>query len=1255
MAVATRQRPTPTLPSTRKPLPAPLIVQRTKQRGGFPPLLRALLLLIVLIGLSLLLGLSSRLLPPRHADARRSSGRASMPRSPQPPSPSSSPPSPSSARLPACTTLTSIGQAACLPRRLLFVGGLQRSGTSTLAALLDGLPGVSGLRFDALNPVHMEAAPWKRLVDVHTGTWMKWAYFKEVISTGGAEGKLLQHVFPYRYAVWDAKFAKPEALLAHPSALSPLLTNASREELWLDWRRFWGAPAATLVDKSPENILMAPFLQALFGKERTSFVFVMRHPLCWALVAAKWGCIWQPLAGQDAYAADQEATSQTKAPTLECLTHLVDVWLAVHEQLVRQLPGLSEVQLLPAESDAWLRDPSWLAQMAARGSIPASPPSDAVPTWASTQDGFRDSSHGYVHCFLQGFAPRRTRVTGGGCHEHGALQARHAERMAWLRHLDARVGTRVRALGYTMNLSRVASQCCTSTWEDWRHRSGSAPEERGGQVVATQQLWSPDSPSAYERHADGAEGCGLHAGGVALIISSSFLSAFNGMQQRAAQLAMAVGKLGYAVHFVSLGPLNSTEECATAVPPVICHATGDSTAQYSGFLKWARAARATPSLVVLGFTSLTLEVSRALLRLPKSSLGGWRNGQYDQAHVRKAHQCVQLLDQSIGDFPTAATIVFTDDIHFQRTQHVLALAGRTGAPSPPHARVLSIAKQFELRTYAKARLVVLISEEDERTLATAMPSLRTTTTQADATTIIKAAGPATAILPFGATPLSDEDISPMSNRVRGRMLFVGTCHPVARASVTWLVRTVLPRIVRLATAAGQATALQLRIAGNGWAHLASEAPFAEWVDRGNVIMLGKLSDEQLAAEYQSSRLFVSPLLNATGIATKNFHAMAKGLPVLTTRMGAAGLLLPDMPIEPCCSGGDREEAKCQMSDAFSALLGIGAPILPRRPTLLEDCRTYPSRMECKALAAARGLPRNGTAVNAGRSVSSARGRGKVPRGTQTGAGRKLLALYDAHGRSGAMSLHRSGAMLIAESPRLFAEAVIRVIGDDALWQSVSRYALRHQRLLSPALQSGVLARHLAGGEVQLRLPAERACVVVCDRCEAGRRRDLLRTVLAALLQLRIACHVVLLPQTTQPAAEARILGWLQTQGVFFYSGTAREQWTALLAASPHPPVSFAAVLPDASTSRASLQLLQCVSRMPTLLLPPRAALEGQIERQLLADASVVLARDASHVEELTRSTGGGVQPSASREVLSMPTGASAWSHVIARLLGSEER
>ena len=82
---------------------------------------------------------------------------------------------------------------------------------------------------------------------------------------------------------------------------------------------------------------------------------------------------------------------------------------------------------------------------------------------------------------------------------------------------------------------------------------------------------------------------GLHAGAAALLVGGNFLSGFNGMQQRAAQLAAAVGKLGYALHFVSIGPLSSIGECSDADVSVVCHAAGNASAQYDAFVRWTRA------------------------------------------------------------------------------------------------------------------------------------------------------------------------------------------------------------------------------------------------------------------------------------------------------------------------------------------------------------------------------------------------------------------------------------------------------------------------------------------------------------------------------------------------------------------------------------------------------------------------------------------------------------------------------------------
>ena len=225
--------------------------QRPRRRGILRRLL-CLLICLALTGLLLLLRLGSSLAP-------SSRGAASQPLAMQALAVAHDSSLPTQQKIfhdttgeSACDNVSKIGSSECLPLRLIFVGGLQRSGTSTLAALLDSLPGAAGLHFDAHNATHMEAAPWKRLVDVHTGRWMKWAYFKEIISTGGAEGKLLQSVFPYRYSVWDARYARVPALLAQPSALSPLVSSSSRDSLWAQWRRFW-TPGAAFIDKSPEN------------------------------------------------------------------------------------------------------------------------------------------------------------------------------------------------------------------------------------------------------------------------------------------------------------------------------------------------------------------------------------------------------------------------------------------------------------------------------------------------------------------------------------------------------------------------------------------------------------------------------------------------------------------------------------------------------------------------------------------------------------------------------------------------------------------------------------------------------------------------------------------------------------------------------------------------------------------------------------------------------------------------------------------
>ena len=245
---------------------------------------------------------------------------------------------------------------------------------------------------------------------------------------------------------------------------------------------------------------------------------------------------------------------------------------------------------------------------------------------------------------------------------------------------------------------------------------------------------------------------------------------------------------------------------------------------------------------------------------------------------------------------------------------------------------------LELSTYASADLVLVISERDRAALLAA-PRYTANASRAPSAPPL-----ALRVLPFSAAPLPASSILPRHAREPGLLLFVGTCHPVAKAGVLWLISAVFPPLERLRLAAGLPP-LQLHLVGNGWGGGQPEPALASWVAKGMLVLRGKLSGAELVGLYQRASLFVSPLLNATGIATKNFHAMAAGLPLLTTAMGTAGLLLPPRRLGCCCdaSASGRWPRQCKWRRAEAESVA----------SLAEDCRATPSRLECKDWAAAK--------------------------------------------------------------------------------------------------------------------------------------------------------------------------------------------------------------------------------------------------------------------------------------------------------------
>lgn len=135
--------------------------------------------------------------------------------------------------------------------RFVFIGGLHRSGTSAICAMIGAHPQASRLE-----------------------------------NTGKIEdeGQFLQSVYPIDDALGGAeRFAlHPDA---HMTENSPLVENAGAK-LFQAWAPYWDLSKPLLCEKTPANMVRSRFLQAAFPN--ASFLFVSRHPVACALAIRKW-------------------------------------------------------------------------------------------------------------------------------------------------------------------------------------------------------------------------------------------------------------------------------------------------------------------------------------------------------------------------------------------------------------------------------------------------------------------------------------------------------------------------------------------------------------------------------------------------------------------------------------------------------------------------------------------------------------------------------------------------------------------------------------------------------------------------------------------------------------------------------------------------------------------------------------------------------------------------------------------------------
>lgn len=189
-------------------------------------------------------------------------------------------------------------------RRLVFIGGLHRSGTSLVHRCLSDHPDISGFS-----------------------------------DTGVAEdeGQHLQSVYPRAVEHGGPGLFgfKPRAYLDETSAL---VTQNNARRILQDWSEHWDTTRSILVEKSPPNLIRTRFLQALFPGCR--FIVVIRHPIAVGYATQKW-TTWLPWLR--ALGVPDRRLPHT------WIHVLVRHWLACHESFEEDRAFLEKVHVLRYE------------------------------------------------------------------------------------------------------------------------------------------------------------------------------------------------------------------------------------------------------------------------------------------------------------------------------------------------------------------------------------------------------------------------------------------------------------------------------------------------------------------------------------------------------------------------------------------------------------------------------------------------------------------------------------------------------------------------------------------------------------------------------------------------------------------------------------------------------------------------------------------------------------------------------------------
>jgi len=227
--------------------------------------------------------------------------------------------------------------------------------------------------------------------------------------------------------------------------------------------------------------------------------------------------------------------------------------------------------------------------------------------------------------------------------------------------------------------------------------------------------------------------------------------------------------------------------------------------------------------------------------------------QYEFVLLSRPDVALRFLP-AVRAYALNSTVIYdTVDVHSVRFRRAATLSG-----DPALAREADRYQQMERLNAVCSDLVLAVTQEDKASLLAVAPNARID------------------VIPTIHTLMPPSDLG----QERKGLMFVGNFQHAPNAdAVTWFVKEVFPLIQR------QLTGIVFHVIGG-------KAPEdVTTLASPSVRIAGYVPD--LEPYFRSSRVFVAPLRYGAGMKGKIGQSMSYGLPVVTTSVGAEGIMLQD--------------------------------------------------------------------------------------------------------------------------------------------------------------------------------------------------------------------------------------------------------------------------------------------------------------------------------------------------------------------------